>query len=97
MEVDTLNYAIEGVLSIEFENRRQRLVAYLSKFLKKTKKNYKIYNKEILVVIRRLQNLNIYQRAQSSSLRSEQIIRIFHEDTKAELQTSLMDIISVKI
>jgi len=31
-------------------------VAYLSKFLNKTERNYEIYNKEMLAVIRRLEN-----------------------------------------
>jgi len=33
-----------------------RSVAYLSKLLDETKRNYKIYNKEMLVVIRDLEN-----------------------------------------
>ena len=56
MEVNTLDYAIEGVLSMESEDRRQRLVAYLSKLLNETKRNYEIHNKEILAVIRGLEN-----------------------------------------
>ena len=46
MEVNTLDYATEGVLSMEYEDRQQRLIVYLSKSLNKTKKNYKIYDKE---------------------------------------------------
>jgi len=56
MEVDTSDYAINGVLSIECENERWRLVAFLSKSLNETKRNYKIHNKDILVVIRGLEN-----------------------------------------
>jgi len=37
-------------------NKRSRLEAYLSKSLNKTERNYKIYNKEILAVIRDLEN-----------------------------------------
>ncbi len=37
-------------------NKRSRLEAYLSKFLNKTERNYKIYNKEMLAVIRDLEN-----------------------------------------
>jgi len=47
MEVDVLDYAIEGVLNIEYEDRRWRPVAFLSKYLNETERNYKIYNKEI--------------------------------------------------
>ena len=55
MEVDASDYIIEGVLSIEYEDR-QRPVVYLSKFLNEIEKNYEIYNKEMLAVIRRLEN-----------------------------------------
>ena len=47
MEVDVSDYAIEGVLNIECEDRRWRPVAFLSKSLNETERNYKIYNKEI--------------------------------------------------
>ena len=47
MEVDVLDYAIEGVLNMECEDRRWRPVAFLSKYLNETERNYKIYNKEI--------------------------------------------------
>ena len=56
MKVDVLNYAMGKVLSIECEDGRQRLMAYLSKSLNETERNYKIYNKEMLVVIRELEN-----------------------------------------
>ena len=56
MEVNALDYATEGALSIKCKDRRQRPVALLSKSLNETKKNYKIHNKEILVVIRGLEN-----------------------------------------
>jgi len=56
MEVDALDYAMEGVLSIENRDGKWRLVAYLSKSLNKTGKNYEIYNKEMLAVIRGLEN-----------------------------------------
>ena len=56
MKVDISDYTIEEVLFIECEDRKWQLVAFLSKFLNKTKINYEIYDKEILVVIRRLKN-----------------------------------------
>ena len=43
------------VLSIEYKDRKQRPIAFLSTSLNKTEKNYEIYNKEILVVIRELE------------------------------------------
>jgi len=56
MEVDVSDYAIGGVLSTEYEDRRWRLVAFLSKSLNETERNYEIYSKEMLAVIRRLEN-----------------------------------------
>ena len=56
MEVDASDYATEGVLSMECENGKQRLVAFLSKFLNEIEKNYKIHDKEMLAVIRKLEN-----------------------------------------
>ena len=56
MEVDVLDYATEGILSMECKDGRWRPVTYLSKSLNKIERNYKIYNKEMLVVIRGLEN-----------------------------------------
>jgi len=56
MEVDTLDYAIEGVLSMECEDRIWRPVAYLSKSLNEMGRNYKIHDKEMLAIIRGLEN-----------------------------------------
>ena len=50
IEVD---YVTKGVLC---EDRRWRLVAFLSKSLNKTERNYKIHNKEMLTVIKKLEN-----------------------------------------
>ena len=56
MEVDVSNYATGGVLSMERKDGLWRLVAFLSKFLNKTKKNYEIHDKKMLVIIRGLEN-----------------------------------------
>jgi len=56
IEVDALDYATRGVLSIECEDRQWRSVAFFSKSLNETERNYEIYNKEMLVVIRELEN-----------------------------------------
>ena len=56
MKVDILNYATERVLFMECENRLWRLVVFFSKFLNKIKRNYEIHDKEILVIIKRLEN-----------------------------------------
>ena len=56
MEVDTSDYTTGGVLSMEGEDRLWRPVAFLSKSLNETKRNYEIHNKEMLVIIRGLEN-----------------------------------------
>ena len=56
MEVDVSDCVIGKILSMKCENRQWRPVDYLSKSLNKTERNYKIYNKEMLVVIRKLEN-----------------------------------------
>jgi len=56
MEVDVLDYAIREVLSMKCENGIWRPMAFLSKSLNKTEGNYEIHDKEMLVVIRGLEN-----------------------------------------
>jgi len=56
MEVDTSDYAIGGVLSMEGEDKKWRLVAFLSKSLNETERNYEIHDKEMLVIIRGLES-----------------------------------------
>ena len=56
MEVDTSDYATGGVLSMECEDGKWRLVAFLSKSLNETERNYEIHDKEMLAIIRGLEN-----------------------------------------
>ena len=56
MEVDASDYAIGGVLSMESEDERWRPVAFLSKFLNETERNYEIHDKEMLAIIRGLES-----------------------------------------
>ena len=49
------NYMMGGVLSMKVENRRWKPVAFLSKSLNKTERNYEIHDKEMLGIIRRLE------------------------------------------
>ena len=56
MKVDALDYVTDGVLSMECKDRRWRPVAFFSKSLNKTKRNYKIHDKEMLAIIRGLEN-----------------------------------------
>jgi len=56
MEVDVLDYATRGVLSMKCEDGLWRPVAFLSKLLNETERNYEIHDKEMLAIIRRLEN-----------------------------------------
>ena len=55
VEVDTSDYAMGGVLSMEEEDEKWRLVAFLSKLLNETERNYEIHDKEMLAIIRGLE------------------------------------------
>ena len=55
VEADALNYATGEVLSMKCSDKLQRPVAFISKSLSGTEKNYKIYNKEMLAVVRCLE------------------------------------------
>ena len=55
MEVDALDYATGGVLSMECKNGLWRPVAFLSKSLNETERNYEIHDKEMLAIIRGLE------------------------------------------
>jgi len=61
VRVDVLDFAINRVLLIKCENEKWRLVAYISKSLNETKRNYKIHDKEILVIIRYLEARRHFQ------------------------------------
>ena len=52
IEVDVSDYATGGVLLMEGKDGLWRPVAFLSKSLNKTERNYEIHNKEMLAIIR---------------------------------------------
>jgi len=55
MEVDVSDYVTGGVLSMECEDNLWRLVAFLSKSLNETERNYEIHDKEMLAIVRGLE------------------------------------------
>ena len=55
MEVDASDYVTGGVLSMECEDNLWRPVAFLSKSLNETERNYKIHDKEMLAIVRGLE------------------------------------------
>ena len=56
MEVDASDYVMGGVLLMECEDGKWRPVTFLSKLLNKTERNYEIHNKEMLAIVRGLEN-----------------------------------------
>ena len=54
VEADASNYTTGGVLSMKCSDEKWRPVAFISKSLSDTERNYEIYNKEMLAVVRYL-------------------------------------------
>jgi len=55
VEADASNYTTERVLSMKCSDELWRPVAFISKSLSNTERNYKIYDKKILAVVRCLE------------------------------------------
>ena len=55
IEVDVSDYATGGVLLMEGKDGVWKLVVFLSKSLNKMERNYEIYDKEMLAIIRGLE------------------------------------------
>jgi len=55
VEADASDYATEGVLSTKCKDGKWRPVAFISKLLNTTERNYEIHGKEMLAVIRCLE------------------------------------------
>ena len=56
MEVDVSDYMTGEVLSMKGRDGKWKPVAYFSKSLNETEKNYKIHDKEMLAIIRGLES-----------------------------------------
>ena len=52
IEADMSEYAIGGVLSIKYKNKKWRPIAFISKLLNEAERNYKIHNREMLAIVR---------------------------------------------
>ena len=55
IEIDASNYVTRGVLSIKCSDKLWRPVVFISKFLSDIEKNYEIYDKEMLAIVRYLE------------------------------------------
>ena len=51
LETNTSEYAIGGVLSQQQEDNSWKPIAYLSRAMNETERNYKIYNQELLAIM----------------------------------------------
>jgi len=52
VEADALEYATGGILSMRCEDEKWRPVAFISKSLNEAERNYEIHDREMLVIIR---------------------------------------------
>jgi len=60
LETDASGYAIGGVLSQQQEDSSWKPVAYLSKAMNEIERNYKIYDRELLVIMEGLKQWRQY-------------------------------------
>ena len=51
VEADVSDFAIGGVLLMKCEDKKWRLVTYISKLLNEVERNYEIHDKEMLAII----------------------------------------------
>ena len=51
VEADASDFAMGGMLSMKYEDKRWRPVAYISKSLNEAERNYEIHDKEMLAII----------------------------------------------
>jgi len=52
VEVDLLEYVTGGVLSMKYEDKKWRPVAFISKSLNEVERNYEIHDREMLAIVR---------------------------------------------
>jgi len=55
VEADASNYATGGVLSMKYSDEKWRPVAFISKSLSDTERNYEIHDKEMLAIVKCLE------------------------------------------
>jgi len=52
VEADMSEYTTGGVLSMKYEDKKWRPVAFISKSLNEVERNYEIHNREMLAIVR---------------------------------------------
>jgi len=55
LKINALNFAVDACL-YQIEDEQQRLIAYQSRKLLELKKRYEVHNKELLVIVKALQD-----------------------------------------
>ena len=60
MKVDASGYAVGGVLSQQQEDKSWKPIAYLSRSMNKTERNYEIYDQELLAIMTGLKQWRQY-------------------------------------
>jgi len=55
LKTDTLNFAVDACL-YQIKNEQQRLIVYQFKKLSKSEKRYEIHDKELLAIVKALQD-----------------------------------------
>ena len=55
VEADASEYATGGVLSMKYKNEKWRPVVFILKSLNEAERNYEIHNREMLAIIRCLE------------------------------------------
>jgi len=78
VKADASDYAMEEVLSVKYKNGKWRPIAFISKLMNLTKRNYEIHNKEMLAVIGVWKHGGIIWKRQRCSLKYEWTIRIYN-------------------
>ena len=59
LDTDASEYAIGAVLS-QKQNRKERVVAYFSRTLTRSERNYCVTRKELLAVVKSIEHCNYY-------------------------------------
>jgi len=52
VEADMSEYTMGGVLLMKYEDKKWKLVAFISKLLNEAERNYEIHDREMLAIIR---------------------------------------------
>ena len=100
VEADASDFAMGGMLSMKYEDKRWRLVAYISKSLNEAERNYEIHDKEMLAIIWCLEAWRHFlERSQGSvwNMDRSQELRILYEGPKVESKAGKMVTVLVKI